>query len=47
MVPNWSMGKGSGAAPRGLYFFGVSISACPSVITEKVERGVAPDPFDD
>jgi hypothetical protein len=46
MAPNWSREKGSGTAPRGLYFFGCSISACHRVITEKVERGVVPDSFD-
>ena len=36
--------RGSGAAPRGLYFFGDPIAASRPRATEKVERGGVPDP---
>ncbi len=43
LVATASLERGSGAAPRGLYFFGNSPTASHPLSTEKVERGVVPE----
>jgi hypothetical protein len=45
LVAMASLERGSGGAPRGLYFFGNSPTASRRLSTEKVERGVAPEPL--
>jgi hypothetical protein len=44
LVAMASLERGSGTAPRGLYFFGDSPTASHQLSTEKVERGVVPEP---
>jgi hypothetical protein len=45
LVAMASLERGSGAAPRGLYFFGNSPTASRKLSTEKVERGVVSEPL--